>query len=223
MVNLSSRNFNKLKFRQPFDPLVKGAGPDRKKRKRRPSPLKRGCPKGDRRGAKRVPIWFSNSSGETKKLGETLGKEILKIKEVKKAPKDRAHKALCARPTGQALILGLEGDLGGGKTTFLQGFAKGLGIKEKILSPTFIILRKFKVKSLKFKVFYHIDCYRISGPKDILLLGFKEIISNPKNIVAIEWADRIRKILPKDALILKFEFTPLENSRMIELTKITIL
>lgn len=100
---------------------------------------------------------------------------------------------------GRALVLGLEGDLGGGKTTFLQGFAKGLGIKEKILSPTFIIMRRFNN-------FYHFDCYRIQKAKDILDLGFKEIINNPQNIVAIEWADRIKKILPKNVLFLKFGF-----------------
>ncbi|GAI22799.1 unnamed protein product, partial [marine sediment metagenome] len=99
-----------------------------------------------------------------------------------------------------------EGDLGGGKTTFLQGFAKGLGIKEKILSPTFIILRKFLIPKSQFLNFFHIDCYRISRPKEILDLGFKEIISNSKNIVTIEWAERIQKILPKETIILKFEF-----------------
>ena len=57
-----------------------------------------------------------------------------------------------------------------------------------------------------FHNFYHIDCYRIRKPKEILDLGFKEIISNPENIVAIEWADRIKKILPKNALVLKFKF-----------------
>ncbi|TET84910.1 MAG: tRNA (adenosine(37)-N6)-threonylcarbamoyltransferase complex ATPase subunit type 1 TsaE [Candidatus Nealsonbacteria bacterium] len=137
---------------------------------------------------------------QTKKLGEILAKEILKSK-LKKG----------------ALIIGLEGDLGGGKTTFLQGFARELGIKEKILSPTFIILRKFLISKVpsrraagglesQFLNFFHIDCYRIEKPKEILDLGFKEIISNPKNIVTIEWAERIQKILPAETIILKFEF-----------------
>ena len=150
--------------------------------------------------------FFSGSPFKTKKIGEILGKELVKIKRRKKA-----------------LVLGLEGDLGGGKTTFLQGFAKGLGIKQKILSPTFIIMRKYqlptnnkqlttkgrksKVVSCKLKsYFYHIDCYRIQKPREILSLGFKKIISNPKNIVAIEWVERIARILPRDTLILKFKF-----------------
>jgi len=154
--------------------------------------------------------YLTASPSQTKKLGETLAREILKTK-----------------PKKIAQILGLEGGLGGGKTTFLQGFARGLGIKQKILSPTFIIMRKIEVKPLpcggltsatSIKTFYHIDCYRIKKPKEILDLGFKEIISNPQNIVVVEWADKIKKILPKNSLILKFKFVN-KNSRKIWLMK----
>ena len=143
--------------------------------------------------------FLTNSFKKTKKLGEILAKEILKTHLKRKA-----------------FVVGLEGDLGGGKTTFLQGFARGLKIKEKILSPTFIIFRKFKIQNSKFKVFYHIDCYKIKKAKEFLNLGFKEIIENPKNIVAIEWAENIKKILPKDTKILKFEFVD-PNKRKIVL------
>lgn len=125
---------------------------------------------------------------ETQKLGEKFAKKILKIPQQK-----------------SAVVLGLQGNLGGGKTTFLQGFAKGLQIKEKILSPTFVILKRFKN-------FYHIDCYRLKNEKDILELGFKEIISNPKNIVAIEWPERVKKVLPKDLIEINFKFID-ENKR----------
>lgn len=127
---------------------------------------------------------------QTKKLGEKFAKEILKKKPVL-TRRGRSKK--------KAFVIGLEGELGGGKTTFLQGFAKGLGVKEKILSPTFVIMKKFNN-------FYHIDCYRIQKSKELLDLGFKEIISNPKNIIAVEWAEKIKEILPKDTLILSFEF-----------------
>lgn len=100
---------------------------------------------------------------------------------------------------GKARIIGLVGDLGGGKTTFLQGFAKGLGIKEKVLSPTFIIIRRIKN-------FYHIDCYRVKDYKDLLNLDFKKIVSDPKNVVAVEWADRVQKIMPKETLWIHFKF-----------------
>ncbi|MEA3453125.1 MAG: tRNA (adenosine(37)-N6)-threonylcarbamoyltransferase complex ATPase subunit type 1 TsaE [Patescibacteria group bacterium] len=132
----------------------------------------------------------TTSFQKTQKLGEKLAQDFLISKKIEK----------------KALVIGLEGDLGGGKTTFVQGFAKGLGIKEKILSPTFVILKKFKILNGRFETFYHIDCYRIGGPKDILDLGFNEIISNSKNIVLIEWANKIKKILPKQVIVLTFEF-----------------
>jgi len=144
--------------------------------------------------------YLTKNSAQTKELGKILAKEVLKSKPEK------------------GLVIGLEGDLGGGKTTFLQGFAKGLEIKEKVLSPTFVILRKFKIKKLRFKNFYHIDCYRIQKPKEILDLGFKDAISNPQNIVVIEWSDRIKKFLPEESLILKFHFAN-KNSRKIWVAK----
>jgi len=145
--------------------------------------------------------YFTNSSSQTKILGEVEAEEFFRM-ETKK----------------NALTLGLEGDLGGGKNTFLQGFARGLELKEKILSPTFVILKRFKIKDLRFKNFYHIDCYRIKNPKELLSLGFKEIISNPQNIVAVEWADRIRKIMPKNTIWVIFEFIN-KNKRKIVMKK----
>jgi len=134
--------------------------------------------------------YFTKGPSQTKKIGEILGQEILKTK-LKKT----------------AFVAALEGELGSGKTTFLQGFAVGLRIKEKILSPTFVIMRRFKIrrKSCQFANFYHIDCYRIGKPKEILCLGFKEIVSNPKNIVAIEWADKIKRLLPKEKIDVRLE------------------
>jgi tRNA threonylcarbamoyladenosine biosynthesis protein TsaE len=106
-----------------------------------------------------------------------------------------------------AVVIALHGNLGGGKTTFLQGFAKGLGVKEKILSPTFVIQKRFGN-------FYHFDCYRINKPEEILELGWEEIISNPKNIAAIEWPEKIKKYLPKTAIKIDFKFID-ENTREI--------
>ncbi|MFH1582324.1 MAG: tRNA (adenosine(37)-N6)-threonylcarbamoyltransferase complex ATPase subunit type 1 TsaE [bacterium] len=135
-------------------------------------------------------IFITKNANQTKKLGEFLAREIVLSKAEKKA-----------------LVFSLNGCLGGGKTTFLQGFAKGLGIKEKILSPTFVILKRFKlVKEKNYNNFYHIDCYRIQGSKEMLLLEVKDILKDPKNIVAIEWAERIKNILPKEAIVLQFDF-----------------
>lgn len=132
---------------------------------------------------------ITNSPSQTKKLGEILAKKIIQSSAKKK----------------HAKVFGLIGDLGGGKTTFLQGFAKGLAIKEKILSPTFVILKKYKIPA-RYGILYHVDCYRIQKTKEILDLGFKKIISDQKNIVTIEWADRIREIMPKDTIWIHFDF-----------------
>lgn len=102
-------------------------------------------------------------------------------------------------PTSQALVLALQGNLGSGKTTFTQGLAKTLGIRGRITSPTFVILKRFKN-------FYHIDAYRLNKPEEILELGWQEIISNPKNIIVIEWPEKIKKFLPSQTIYLKFKF-----------------
>lgn len=159
-------------------------------------------------------ILITKSFLETQGLGRRMAQECFKF------PQIRAKKAF---------VLALQGDLGGGKTTFVQGFAKGLGIKEKVLSPTFIIMRKFQIPKSKFQTnskiqipkleyFYHLDCYRIQEPKEIMDLGFKELIAHPENIVAIEWAEKIKKALPKEAIFLNFVFIN-ENTRKIIIKK----
>jgi tRNA threonylcarbamoyladenosine biosynthesis protein TsaE len=95
--------------------------------------------------------------------------------------------------------------LGSGKTTFVQGLAKGLGIKDKILSPTFVLMKNYKIPSTN-KQFYHIDCYRIKQAQDLSALGLEKLFLNPQNIIAIEWAERIKKILPEDTIVLNFKF-----------------
>ncbi|MCK9446629.1 tRNA (adenosine(37)-N6)-threonylcarbamoyltransferase complex ATPase subunit type 1 TsaE [bacterium] len=114
----------------------------------------------------------------------------------------------------KAIVFGLSGELGAGKTTFLQGFAKGLGIKEKVISPTFVIMNRFDIKKGEFKNFYHLDCYRIEKASEMDNLGFEEIIADPKNIVCIEWPEKIKKILPEELISIKFKITK-ENNREI--------
>ena len=111
----------------------------------------------------------------------------------------------------QALIISLEGDLGAGKTTFTQGLAKELGVHDWIKSPTNIIMRehklssKFKVQSSNLESFYHIDCYRLQEPEHMLEMGFKDIISDPENIVLIEWGEKLTKLLPRNIIRIKFK------------------
>ena len=98
-------------------------------------------------------------------------------------------------------LLALYGNLGSGKTTFVQGLARGFGIKKRIISPTFIIVRSYEISS-KYKVlsieyFYHIDLYRVEDQNDIKNLGIEDIINNPQNIVVIEWAKKMQNLLTK--------------------------
>lgn len=116
----------------------------------------------------------------------------------------------------KALVLALQGDLGGGKTTFAKGLAKACQVKEEIVSPTFVIFNRYQAYR-KFKNFYHFDCYRLESSKDVLVLGFNEIISNPENIVVIEWAEIIKDVLPKDTIFINFIFVS-ENKRRIEIS-----
>lgn len=92
-------------------------------------------------------------------------------------------------------ILALSGDLGAGKTTFAQGFAQGLGIKDRIVSPTFLIIRQYPIPGQN-NFFYHIDLYRMENI-NLKDSGLEEIISDPTNVVLIEWAEKIADHLPK--------------------------
>jgi tRNA threonylcarbamoyladenosine biosynthesis protein TsaE len=143
---------------------------------------------------------FTKSAFQTRKLGKEIAEKILK-KELKRKP----------------LLLFLEGELGSGKTAFVQGFAKGLGIREKILSPTFVLIKKYPLKNMPYKSFYHIDCYRFKKLKDLLDLGFEEIISNSQNIVALEWADKLKITLRKHPIKIKFKFIN-KNKRKISIS-----
>jgi len=149
-------------------------------------------------------IVITKSAQGTKFLGRKAAQRI-----IKRGPADRAF------------VLALQGDLGSGKTTFVQGLAEGLAIRERVISPTFIIMRKSEIRNPKsetnskfqnsnfqnrFRYFYHFDCYRIDKPEEILELGWSEIVANPQNIVAIEWPERIKKFLPEQTVSLNFKF-----------------
>lgn len=133
--------------------------------------------------------YTTNSAEETKQIAKTLAKSI-----------DHG-------------VVALTGDLGAGKTTFTQGFAEGLGVNDKIISPTFILIRQHPIPKTK-KVLYHIDLYRLENEGDIKDLGIQEIIETKENIVLIEWADKIRNLLPTDTIWVTLERID-ENRRKI--------
>lgn len=126
--------------------------------------------------------FVTNSSQETQKLAATLAKNF----------KDGG-------------VIALSGPLGAGKTTFTQGFTQGLGIKEKVLSPTFILMRQYKIPNKTEGLFFHLDLYRLENIKDIKELGISEIFSQSKNIILIEWAEKIMEFLPKKTVWIYFK------------------
>ena len=121
-----------------------------------------------------------------------------------------------ARSIKAGAIFALYGDLGSGKTTFVQGVAKALGIKQSVTSPTFVLMKSYKINKpsiikRKIKKITHIDCYRISKAGDAEGLGLEEVLSDPKSIVFIEWPERIKDLLPKK--IIKILFTHLGGDK----------
>ena len=96
-----------------------------------------------------------------------------------------------------ATVVGLHGDLGSGKTTFTQSIGRILKIKRKMNSPTFVIMKRYALKEGQYKNLYHIDAYRLKNEKELLHLGWKEIIGNKGHLVFIEWPENIIKAMPK--------------------------
>jgi len=126
------------------------------------------------------------------------------MKKVTKSPKetqDLGHfllNKISLRSQKSGLVISLSGELGAGKTVLAQGLAKLLGIKTKVKSPTFTLMKKYNIKGLKKSRFlYHLDCYRLRDHKDLLSLGIRDILKNKENVVLVEWPERIKKILPK--------------------------
>lgn len=124
----------------------------------------------------------TNNFKETKKFGNDFSKKL---------------------KLGDVLLL--FGDLGAGKTTFTQGLAQGMGIKDRILSPTFVLQRVHDIPGKK-KVLNHIDLYRIEEPTMIDNLGLAEIIEDKNSITIIEWADRLKNYSPKKGYKLYFKY-----------------
>ncbi|MDP2721000.1 MAG: tRNA (adenosine(37)-N6)-threonylcarbamoyltransferase complex ATPase subunit type 1 TsaE [bacterium] len=105
------------------------------------------------------------------------------------------------------IILALYGDLGAGKTTFIQGLAAGLGYKGKVTSPTFIFIRPYEIskQKRKIKTLYHIDLYRVEKPSDLETIGAREFIFDTEAVAAIEWPEKIEKILPTKTIKINLE------------------
>ncbi|CUS76502.1 tRNA threonylcarbamoyladenosine biosynthesis protein TsaE [Candidatus Kryptonium thompsonii] len=112
-------------------------------------------------------------------------------------------------------VVALYGELGSGKTRFIQGVCKGLGVSEVVNSPTFIIMNRYEGR---LKV-YHFDFYRIDEVDEIIEIGFNEFIYNDA-VSLIEWAEKVGEILPDSRYEVVLNFGSNENERIIEISKL---
>jgi tRNA threonylcarbamoyladenosine biosynthesis protein TsaE len=113
------------------------------------------------------------------------------------------------------MVLALTGDLGAGKTTFMQGIALALGIKRPITSPTFTLCQEYQTP--KFKL-VHMDLYRLNGPDDLLTIGFPEHLESGA-VVAVEWPERGGDLIPRTALHITLSLSDDAETRTIEITQ----
>ena len=142
--------------------------------------------------------YTSHSAQETKEIARAIASELAKIPPIR---------------TG-ALVVALTGNLGGGKTTFTQGFVEALGITDSVLSPTFVLMNIYPIPdnvevrspNVGFQNLVHIDAYRLEDPVQLHAVGWKDIIQSTDNIVLVEWADNVRALLPKDFITISFEW-----------------
>lgn len=145
-----------------------------------------------------MEIYKTSSALQTKNLGQKFAKKYLK----------------------SGGIVALSGDLGSGKTTFVQGIAKGLNLKHQIISPSFIIIRQYKLPKSQ-NILCHIDLYRVDKDVDKSQLGLDEIFSNESSVVVVEWADKLPGKLPKNVTRVKLSYLGL-HQRRITITKKSI-
>lgn len=129
-------------------------------------------------------IFLSTSADKTQKFAEDFAKKLV----------------------GGDVVL-LYGNLGAGKTTFVQGLARGLGVESRIISPTFIILRRYGN-------LHHIDLYRLETEADIAGLGVVELMQDKDNIVVIEWPERLGSAKPEKRWEVHFEATGDEERKI---------
>lgn len=135
--------------------------------------------------------YISNSDIETKKISEQFASHL------------KGGEVLC-----------LYGDLGAGKTVFAQGMINYFLPGKRVLSPTFIIVRHYQIDHQIIKRFLHIDLYRLMSIKDIENLEFFELMYKKDTIVAIEWAEKLENLLPKNRIDIRIKSLD-ENKRLI--------
>lgn len=117
-------------------------------------------------------------------------------------------------------IIALEGDLGAGKTTMTQYLAKAFGVKERVTSPTFVLMKVYSVSHKQYAIrqLVHVDCYRLDDPQELFYLGIEEYLNNKEAIVIIEWADKIKDYIKKFKKVIWIKINLKNNIREIKIS-----
>jgi len=111
----------------------------------------------------------------------------------------------------EALVVGLSGNLGSGKTAFVQAVAHALRIDDVVTSPTYVIMKAYPVGSIAFgtskafKRIVHIDAYRLESASELEALNFEQWVEDPGNLILIEWPEKVKQALPESAHMIRFE------------------
>jgi tRNA threonylcarbamoyladenosine biosynthesis protein TsaE len=116
----------------------------------------------------------------------------------------------------KATVIGLKGELGSGKTTFVRAVAELLKVKNHVTSPTFVIIKSYQLSNFVFSNLIHVDAYRIKNDKEIKILGWEDILKDRRNIIFIEWPENVKKALPKNRIEIFFDFID-QSTRVIKI------
>ncbi len=124
--------------------------------------------------------------------------------------------AACLVPSD---VICLYGDLGSGKTTFVQGIMQGLGLSQHAVSPTFILVHEYTIFHPAIKKVYHVDLFRIKHKEEVKQLGITSLFRDKNAVTVIEWAEKAEKILPDQRLEIFFVYS--DDGRKIDLVNKT--
>ncbi len=98
-----------------------------------------------------------------------------------------------------ATLITLSGELGAGKTSFVQGVAASLGVVGSVTSPTFVLEKVYELRGQPFSKLIHIDAYRLVSGDELRALGFDELMGDAGNLVLLEWPEKVSDLLPAPA------------------------
>ncbi len=127
----------------------------------------------------------------------------------------------CARAARGGDVFALQGPLGAGKTAFVKAFARALGVRTVVSSPTFLLMKTYTIHDSRFMIheLVHVDAYRVHDAQELIDIGLGEYLGRSDTVVLIEWAEKVKKILPKKHVQwIRFGFGKKPNERILAIT-----